>query len=142
MSRIDGSGTCETCGGTFPYYLIHNGFNESVYAYCSQCGVTAILDVWRGPAALVADRHGPVAPERVQLLQACTCGGHFDGSAAPRCPHCRSELSPVEATKWIEANAPGARHGWSWQRSWRGLDAIVISDRVVWNNWREGEGAI
>ncbi len=142
VSRTDGLGTCEECGSTFPYYMIHNGFNDSVYAYCCECGRTALLDGWRMPSQLVADLHGPIAPEREYLLEACECGGRFRGSAAPRCPNCRHELSALDAGKWIEANAPGAKQGWHWQRSWRGVYAIIICDRVVNNNWRAVNGAI
>jgi len=39
-------GTCDKCGKKFEYYLIHNGFNESAYAYCDKCGRTAILDYY------------------------------------------------------------------------------------------------
>lgn len=36
-------GQCETCGENFTYQLIHNGLNESAFAYCNRCGCTALL---------------------------------------------------------------------------------------------------
>ncbi len=141
MSRTDGLGTCEQCGRSFPYYLIHNGFNESAYAYCAECGQTALMDGWRMPFKLAADVHGPIKPEHEHLLQPCPCGGLFRASSGPRCPHCQKQLSPTKAAEWIEANAPGAKRGWRWQGSWRGLYAIVISDRVVRDIWRAEENA-
>ncbi|HEX9138089.1 MAG TPA: hypothetical protein VF905_14290, partial [Nitrospirota bacterium] len=44
MNRASDKGRCENCGREFGYYLIHNGFNERCYAYCEDCGATAILD--------------------------------------------------------------------------------------------------
>ena len=42
--RRDGTGTCESCGHSFDYMLIHNGFNDSAFAYCDSCGMTALFD--------------------------------------------------------------------------------------------------
>ena len=42
-----GAGTCEHCGYVFAYQLIHNGFNRPCYAYCAECGMTALLDTER-----------------------------------------------------------------------------------------------
>lgn len=142
MKRTDGLGKCESCGCSFPYYLIHNGFNESAYAYCGSCGRTALLDGWKMPKNLHIDVHRPVAPEREDSLQPCNCGGRFRGTASPRCPECCQELSPIAAAVWIERNAAGAKKGWRWQRSWQGVYAIVIGDRVVRDNWRDPKGVI
>ena|SRR5436309_9414544 len=135
MNRTDGFGLCEACGAKFPYCLIHNGFNESAYAYCSDCGQTALLDGWKMPEAISIELHRPLASDKENLLQPCLCGGRFCGSASPRCPDCRHELSPVHAVEWIQRNASGTKGGWRWQRSWQGLYAIVIGDRVVRDNW-------
>lgn len=43
----------------------------------------------------------------------------------------------MDAATWIEADAPGAKRGWRWQRSWRGLYCIIIEDRVVFDNWKD-----
>jgi hypothetical protein len=40
------TGSCDHCGGTFSYRLIHNGFSESAYAYCNQCSFTVLLSGW------------------------------------------------------------------------------------------------
>src|SRR4051794_33473838 len=42
MGRRDGEGNC-TCGAGFGYCLVHNGFNDSAFAYCDGCGTTAIF---------------------------------------------------------------------------------------------------
>jgi hypothetical protein len=44
MARTHDIGDCEHCKKKFGYYLIHNGFNDSAYAYCDTCGSTALLD--------------------------------------------------------------------------------------------------
>jgi hypothetical protein len=145
MSRKDGDGTCEACHRSFAYYLIHNGFNDSSYAYCASCGLTALLDVHSAPqhAAFGNDRR--ITPDVATLLAPCRCGGRFDAVSAPRCPHCAHELSARAAASWIEANAaanaPRRRRWWSrwlwrWQQDWGGLYAIVIEDRLVQNPWR------
>jgi hypothetical protein len=142
MSRIDGHGECESCGRSFPYQMVHNGFNDSAYAYCSECGQTALLDGWQIPKGLEIGIHGSVSVGDEWKLQPCPCGGRFMASASPRCPHCRQALSPLSAARWIEGNAPAAKAGWRWQGSWHGLYAIVISDRVVHNNWQDPRCAI
>src|SRR5438552_3175373 len=36
-------GSCENCGHTFQYRLVHNGFGDSAYAYCDKCSFTVLL---------------------------------------------------------------------------------------------------
>src|SRR5262249_46953663 len=122
-------------GHSFGYMMIHSGFNESAYAYCDACGRTAILDGWKRPTGIDIRLHEPVAPSSEALLEACSCGGRFSGSASPRCPSCQNPLSAEAAASWIEAQAPGTKQGWRWQKSWQGLYCIVIEDRVVYDNW-------
>lgn len=55
ITRTDGNGTCEECGRDFPYYLVHNGFNDSAYAYCEDCGQTALLAAEHMPRELIKD---------------------------------------------------------------------------------------
>lgn len=140
MSHRSGRGSCEDCGGDFPYYIVHNGFGDSAYAYCEACGRTALLDGWKMPSGLGIAVHRPVSPEREDRLLPCPCGSRFRGNASPRCPECRGELSPVAAAAWIERDAPGTRVGWRWQRSWQGTYAIVIADRIVRDPWRVPDG--
>src|SRR6185312_17076438 len=104
----DDKGTCEHCSRTFSYMLLHNGFNDSAYAYCDTCGSTAALSVWSSMPAGVAVRfHQRISSDVESHLRPCACGGRFRADASPRCPHCRGVLSPVTAASWIEANAPG-----------------------------------
>ncbi|OGV59275.1 MAG: hypothetical protein A2283_22785 [Lentisphaerae bacterium RIFOXYA12_FULL_48_11] len=137
MIREQSQGNCEHCGKTFPYHLIHSGFNDSTYAYCDTCGMTAILNGWSAPKGRhVALRkvNTVIVPEDESLLSQCQCGGQFKSGAAPRCPHCHATLSAISAKQWIEANAPGTAKGWDWQCSWTGTYAIVIDDRVIEDN--------
>jgi len=129
-------GKCEHCGKAFRYKLIHNGFNESAYAYCERCGVTAILDGWKVPVEASLTIHKAITPDIEPLLAPCPCGGSFKAGASPRCPLCGSEISATEATEWIEGNAPGSEMGWRWQENWTGLYAIVIEGRIVSDNWQ------
>ena len=141
MGRQDGVGRCEHCGHSFGYMLVHNGFNDSAYCYCDACGCTAILNGWERPVGVTFKLHEPIAPSAEPLLQLCACGGRFTGNASPRCPNCKNPLSAHAAASWIEAQAPGAKQGWQWQDSWRGLYCIVIEDRAVYDNWRTDSNA-
>jgi hypothetical protein len=131
-------GTCDRCGKQFEYYLVHNGFNESAYAYCDKCGRSAILDYYSKsvPKGIGFGYGKEIDSAWERWLEPCECGGRYKGGAQPRCPHCGNELSAEAATQYLEANAPGAKGGWRWQRTWRGLYCIVINDRWVEDNWR------
>lgn len=129
-------GTCETCGKAFEYALLHNGFNDSAYAYCDQCGKLTILDGWKVPKGIDLKIHQMITADIEPYLSRCSCGGRFMVGATPRCPHCKKALSAETATKWIEANAPGTAKGWRWQRSWSGLYAISIDGSYVKDNWK------
>ncbi|HUQ86416.1 MAG TPA: hypothetical protein VM096_02590 [Vicinamibacterales bacterium] len=135
--RPESTGTCESCGHQFGYTLIHNGFNESAFAYCDQCGITALFDGWSSsaPKDISIGLHGPITPEAEVRAAACACGGHFLATAAPRCPACHATLSAEKAADYIERNARGTSKGWRWQRNWRGLYAIVIEDRLASDPW-------
>ena len=131
-------GTCESCGKTFSYRLVHNGFGDCAFAYCDKCGCEASLSCWFSdiPPQAHLKVHGPVNPEAEVLLQPCSCGGTFRANASPRCPHCTSPLSAVSARSYIEANAPGTAKGWTWQGSWDGIYSLIVEDRWVQDNWR------
>jgi hypothetical protein len=135
------TGDCSICGRTFDYNLIHNGFNESAYAYCDTCGMTSILsglspDV---PPAAGYRGHQRIVESVEPFLTPCGCDGRFTATAGPRCSHCHSELDAEAVRESFERNAPGTRLGWRWQRNWSGLYAIVVDGRVVWDNWRHRE---
>ena len=129
-------GVCEQCSESFPYALLHNGFNNSTYAYCDSCGMTAVLDTWKVPSAIQIQFHTVIKSEEEALLLPCECGGAFKSGVSPRCPHCHEPLSAQSAGQWLEANAPGTAKGWRWQSSWTGLYAIVIGNRLVKDNWK------
>jgi len=121
MNNEQDVGECESCGEHFGYFLVHNGFNDSAYAYCDSCGLTSILSGWskKIPKGVELTIHQVISETVEPLLEKCQCGGSFRKAASPRCPCCNSILSPVEAAKYIEANAPGAKMGWKWQRDWQ-----------------------
>ena len=103
MTRQNHQGTCAHCGESFAYHLIHNGFNESCYAYCAACGMTALIDtLYKDRAADGLPRHRAITEGGERFLASCSCGGSFRAGAAPRCPHCREILSANEAASWIE----------------------------------------
>jgi hypothetical protein len=132
------TGGCDACGSKFHYQLVHNGFNDSAFAYCDACGSSTLLSGWyeRIPTGAKLKVHGPVNPEAEALLEPCVCGGTFRAKASPRCPHCRAELSAEVARGFIEANAPGTAKGWKWQGSWQGMYSIQIEGLNVKDNWR------
>ena len=136
MSREDGRGLCSCCGKEFVYYLIHNGFNDSSYAYCDLCGETCLLNLWTLPVGVEINDCGVIPDDIEPKLRPCKCGGAFRRSAAPRCPNCSSILSATEAATYLVANAPGTKGGWRWQRTWDGLYCIVIEERLSNDCWK------
>ena len=134
MAREQYQGRCDACGQVFDWYLVHNGFNSSCHAYCSQCGATAILSLY---ANILAHRNpfpGGITSEMEPLLAPCSCGGRFQATASPRCPSCSHELSASEASKYIEPPMPGTQRGWRWQQLWTGnlaLYAIIIGNQYI-----------
>jgi hypothetical protein len=130
-------GHCDHCGKSFGYDLLHNGFNDSAYAYCEQCGMLSILDGWKIPERINLKIHQMITPDIEPFLDQCSCGGKFTAGASPRCPHCTAPLSAEKATAWIEANAPGTKKGWRWQRNWIGIYAISIEKHSVNDNWKK-----
>jgi hypothetical protein len=135
MAREQNPGRCEHCRANFTWYLVHNGFNNSCHAYCSDCRITAILSLYspqlrNSQAAGI----GEIATELEPLLKPCSCGGHFVSGSSPKCPVCMKTLSAEHAATYIEASSPGAQIGWRWQGAWNGIWAlycIVINNRVV-----------
>lgn len=131
------SGVCEHCHQVFDYSLIHNGFNDSAYAYCDTCGCTAVISAWSPkPEGVPVRVHQRIGSDVENYLDRCACGGKFTAGASPRCPFCRSTLSAIEATTWIEANAPGTAKGWRWQKNWSGLYCIVIANHLARDPWK------
>ena len=130
-------GQCEHCRSKFEYWLGHNGFNDSAYAYCDSCGRIAYLSGWfdKIPPQAGFREHGPIPTTCEVWLEPCECGGTFRANATPRCPTCKEELSAEAARVWIEANAPGTKVGWRWQNSWQGMYSIEIEGRSVNDNW-------
>jgi hypothetical protein len=139
VSERAAEGTCHECRATFAYSLIHNGFNESAYAYCNRCGTTAVLSGWASniPPDASFQAHVKIAPGVESFLAPWPCGGRFTADAVPRCPSCHVELDPEAARDFVERNAPGTRQGWRWEGSWDGLYAIVIEGKVVGDPWRQ-----
>ncbi len=118
-------GECTDCGESFAYRIYHNGFGDSSYAYCEECGALGSVSHWAVGDDLVLER-GPLGEDMIHLLPSCRCGGRFTADALPRCPSCVSPLDPDKAARWIEENAPGVANGWRWQRSWNGLYSIDV----------------
>jgi hypothetical protein len=52
----DPTGRCEHCEKQFSYKIIHNGFNDSAYAYCEKCPFTVLLGMWTQAAKRTALR--------------------------------------------------------------------------------------
>lgn len=140
MGRTDGHGVCKSCDASLGYCLIHNGFNESAFAYCDRCGTTALFDGWSKAIPVGADLkvHGPIGADVESLVRPCSCGGRFRGAASPRCTRCYVALDPEEWAAPFERDAPGTAKGWRWQRTWAGLYAVIVDDRVVQDPWTSG----
>ena len=139
MVREQNVGVCESCDAEFRYYLVHSGFNDSVYAYCDACGKTAILSMWNKQFPRIDGCPGyeEICVAMEPYLQACACGGHFRRGSSPRCPHCRATLSAERAASYIEESVPVSKSGWRWhwQRNWSGLYCIVIEECLISDNF-------
>ena len=109
--RPTDTGTCESCGHTFQYWLIHNGFNDSAFAYCDRCGCEASLSGWydRIPPHAHLKIHGPVNPEAVALLQPCSCGGCIS----------RERIAPLSALQ-VSTISGGGSFVPGGERPWHG----------------------
>jgi hypothetical protein len=131
------TGKCGDCGGAFDLELLHCGFGDCSYAYCDRCGKTAILSGWdkRWPKGIKLTQ-AEIPVEMESHLAPCDCGGKFTKGNAPRCPHCGERLSADQAAEHIEAQAPGTKKGWRWQKTWQGLYCIVVNGRSVSDNFR------
>jgi hypothetical protein len=121
---------------SFGYYLIHNGFNESAYAYCDHCVETCLLNLRTLPYGVEVKEYGLISEHVEPLLKPCECGGSLKTGSATRCPNCSSILSPIEARTFIEANAEGTKGVWRWQEGWNGLYCIVIENRLSNDCWK------
>jgi hypothetical protein len=110
-------GRCQACEAAFEARLIHNGFNDSAYAYCAQCGTLALCSLWKWPASLPRVDQGPLASEQTDHLRPCSCGGRYTPTAGPRCPKCRAELDAEAA--------------------WHGLYALMIGGSAENDPWEE-----
>jgi hypothetical protein len=139
MARERKIGSCEHCNKKFGYYLVHNGFSNTSYAYCDVCGLAAILDGYKVPQAVHMVLHQAITPDVESYLTPCRCGGSFRAGASPRCPNCQQRLSADQAANYIESQAEGTKKGWRWQRTWTGLYCIIIEDRVVNDVWTRAE---
>jgi hypothetical protein len=128
-------GACAHSGAVFRFELVHSGLNGSAFAYCGDCGCTALLD-GRKPGSPVA-LHGPITGDAEALLAACACGGGFAGNHAPRCPHCRGTLDAKSATGYIEAAIQPVAAGWKWQGDWHGLYCMIVEKRFAVDPWNE-----
>lgn len=138
MPREQHAGECDACGQMFRWYTIHNGFNNSFYAYCSGCGTTAILDFYGTPltqhpavAKLIA---GEIPKQVEDLLKPCTCGSRFLPGARPRCPNCAHELLPrAGANDYASAGSQRKARGWPLTWNPAQIYCVIINDRVVYN---------
>jgi hypothetical protein len=130
-------GRCEQCGVEFEFWLFGCHYANCAYAYCSDCGATAILeryaDAW--PKRVPLQAVGALGGELEDYLAPCSCGGRFSGSVAPRCPSCNTPLDPVQATSYLEARTEPGRRGW-WAKSWHNKQSgIVINGMSELNPW-------
>ena len=144
MKNFLETGHCEHCEKDFEFYLIHNGFNETTYAYCDKCGSTTLLNEhcenipeecrWFFD---LKKRYEKIDEKLEKFLSPCSCGGFFTRLAKPRCPHCNKVLSPKKAANYIENNSPGIKKGWIWQGTWNDLYSIIINNNLVYDNWKK-----
>jgi hypothetical protein len=138
MTRESSVGVCEHCHRQFSYVIVHNGFNDSAYAYCDRCEQTAILSGWYEaiPTGAHLQIHRRISADIEPYLKLCPCGGTFHADTDPKCPHCLAALSPIAAKEYLEANAPGTKLGWRWQNNWKDVYSIIIEDKWLKDWWK------
>lgn len=131
-------GWCDKCRIEFNFSAIHNGFNETTYAYCDTCGKTCFLEEYfkEIPEKCkwffdTAQRYEKISERLEPYLEKCSCGGNFRRNAVPRCPQCRQKLDPLEVNKHVKSDEK-----YKWQNDWTGIYAMIIKDNKVYNNWK------
>jgi hypothetical protein len=137
MTDLGDIAQCDRCQKAFGYRIIHNGFNDTAYAYCARCEMIAFLSRWCShiPKEVKLQVHRNITPDIEPFLQPCRCGGCFRSGASPHCPRCHAELSATAATKWIEENALGTKKGWRWQQNWTEMYSIIVEKQSANDNW-------
>jgi len=134
------NGDCEHCGRSYCYSLWHCGFGDNSYAYCDERGMLGILN-YSNPSVAgfppLSIQNAEIDASWEPLLEPCVCGGHFRRGAAPRCPHCLEQLSPVHAAEHIATQTTAAARGWQWQNNWSGIYCMVIDDPSAPGNPRQ-----
>jgi hypothetical protein len=110
--------------------VLHNGFNDSEFLYCSSCHRVAILNIYSQRSKLLLElgkqglwrwRESQPAKDKIEAaLSSCPEGGRFTFEASPRCPLCSAVLS-VEAT--VQELHAGE---WWGTAGWRGIYCLEI----------------
>ena len=139
-----GESTCASCREMFSFELIHNGLNDTCYAYCGTCGTCALFDYpYQKPECQPHWQNAlPASSELLAFAKRCDCGGIFDANAIPRCPHCFAALSATELTPAIETASFGTSVDWGCQGSWDGPYSFVTNGRLTENPWRKARRPI
>jgi hypothetical protein len=133
-------GDCEHCGRFYRYSLWDCGFGGNSYAYCDKCGMLGILNYSNPQVAgfpPLSQQYAEIDASWEELLGPCVCGGHFRRGAAPRCPDCLEQLSPVHAAKHIATQTTAAAKGWQWQNNWSGVYCMAMDDPNAPGNPRQ-----
>ena len=128
-------GVCEHCQFAYTFYLIHNGFNESAYAYSESDPYVAILSRWTVPEGIPVPNHGKITVTHEKFLKESPAGGHFTSEAVPRCPNCGKSIDAEAARQYIEGVPDRGPRGWQWQGNWKGIYCIVFEDYLINDNW-------
>jgi len=131
MTRI---WTCIRCKSDYNYDNVDNQINDSVYAYCSDCGTTLLMSTPKA-RELLDDKTWyntgyEVGACEKACLPCCTCGGSFERGAAPRCPSCGREISQDEITSMLCLDAqPKYQPGKSTLGDLQ--ECLIINDKAV-----------
>jgi hypothetical protein len=131
--------------------VIHNGFNDSCYAYCDRCGRAALIDLipflYGGAEPKPVDGSGShaavIGSHFERAMRPCPCGGHFRRGAAPRCPTCSAEVSPeqfgdtLKRGLWSYSPQPARSGAREFVRDslWQGIYCILFENCL--EDWYE-----
>lgn len=130
-------GSCENCNQRFSYALIHNGFNDSAYAYCDTCGCVASSLLGREPPT--ASRFASTA-----RLPRTSSGTLIDVAAGvsfelkhrrdARIADTHSRLmSPPDILRRMRQ---GPRKDGAGNVNWQGLYCIIVEGRSIKAPWK------
>jgi len=103
--------------------------NQNAHAYCAKCGMACVLGIFSPkvpPESNLLERDPPaqlIDANIEKFLKYCPCGGEFEHTALPRCPHCNEKLVEFSTPyyKFVTVMIEGKKVQDWWKEEWEPL---------------------